>query len=334
MIEMALIGCGYWGKNYVKTFGDLDRFRLKYIVDAKAPSIKIPEGIKIINSLDTMLSDSDVEGVIVATPTITHYDIASKVLDAGKHVLVEKPITTRSDEAKKLCDIANKKKIILMAGHIFEYNNAVQEVKKRIDDGEVGQLRYIESRRVGLGPVRQDVSVLWDFATHDIYISNLFVGKKPNSISCNSISHNGSLSDISCLNLKYNNPEVLSSIYVNWEHPVKERQIIIGGSKKAILFNDMEPSEKLKIYDRGLNFNISENSGGMGEFQTITREGDTLIPKLKLMSPLENQLIHFGDCIEGKTECLTDGYKGLEIIEILEAAEESMKNGGKEIILK
>ncbi len=329
-INVALVGCGYWGKNYVKTFADLDKTRLEYIVDSKTPKIKIPEGVRFISSMDEMLKDSNVDGVIVATPTNTHYDVAFKVLNAGKHVLVEKPITTKSEEARNLCGIAKENNLALMVGHIFRYNDAVCEVKKRIDEGEIGNLRYIEARRIGLGPIRNDVNVLWDLATHDIYLSNLFVGNNPCSVSCAGISHNGSLEDIANLTLKYHGG-VMSTIYVNWEHPIKERKIIIGGTKKAILFDDVKPSEKIRIYDKGVDYQSAE--GGFGEFQALTRDGDIVIPKLKLKSPLENEIVHFVDCIEGK-KCLSDGYEGLETVRILEAAEESMKNGGKEIILK
>lgn len=329
MTRIGLVGCGYWGKNYVRTIRDLDSVQLAYIVDTKKPEFRIPEGIVLSDSMDKMLSDTSIEGVIVATPTATHYDVASRILDAGKHVLVEKPVTTKSEDAEKLCRIASSNGLALMVGHTFRYNNAVQEIKRRIASGEIGKLRYIEARRIGLGPVRQDVSVLWDLATHDIYLSNFFVGDTPVSVSCSGVSHNGNLEDIANLTMRYKG-DVISTVYVNWEHPIKERKTIIGGTKKAILFDDVEPSEKIKVYDKGVDYQPVD--GGFGEFQALTRDGDIVVPILKLRAPLENEILHFIDCING-AECLSNGYAGLETVRILEAAEESMKNNGREVLL-
>ena len=332
MTELALVGCGYWGKNYVKTLADLnEEVNLRYVIDTKKPSIKIPKEVKVMDSMDEMLTDSNIDGVIIATPTNTHYCLASKALNAGKHVLVEKPITTKSEEAKKLCGLAKENNLILMAGHTFRYNDAVQDIQNRINNGDIGNLRYIEARRIGLGPIRQDVSSLWDLATHDIYLSNLFVGNKPHSVSCTGISHNERLEDICNLTLKYPGG-VMSTIYVNWEHPIKERKIIIGGTKKAILFDDVEPSEKIRIYDKGIDYQSVH--GGLGEFQALTRDGDIVIPKLKLRPPLENEVLHFVNCIKDDLRCLSDGNEGTETVKILEAAEESMKNGGEKVVLK
>jgi len=333
MVTLSLVGCGRWGINYVKAASNLD-FDLKYICDTKKPKIKIPKGTIYTQNLEDILSDKETEGVIIATPASSHYDIGYKCISNQKNVLIEKPITTNSNQVGELCKISESNNVVLMVGHIFEYNDAVKEIRRIIEKGKIGKLIYIESRRVGLGPVRDDVNVLWDFASHDIYISNFFVGKKPsyvasigfsNKPSSNKKTHKN-IEDIFCVNLFYEDPSVLTTIYVNWLHPVKERQIIIGGEKKAILFDDVEPSEKIKIFNRRISY--LQTSGGFGEFQTITREGDILTPKIKLRAPLENQLNHFIDCIKKKTKCLTDGYKGLEVVKILEAAEESKRKGG------
>lgn len=331
MINLGLIGCGYWGKNYVSTIRDIPELNLKYINDLKPPNIPLPENTIYTKNLEDVLKDQEIKGVMIATPTITHYDLAAKALENGKHVLVEKPMTSNIKDAERLCEIAQANNVNLMVGHVFKYNIAVKAIQEKIFNGEIGKLRYIEARRVGLGPIRQDVDVLWDFASHDIYISNMFVGKTPSSLSCIGISHNGKLDDVSSLNLKYENPNVMTTIYVNWEHPVKERKIIIGGSEKAILFDDIETADKLKIFDRGVNY-LHEKTG-YGTFQAVTKQGDTVIPKLDLSPPLEEEIRHYVECMNG-AKCLSDGYDGVNVVKILEAAEESSKKGGVEVKLK
>lgn len=332
MINLGLIGCGRWGKNHLRTLREIDEANLKRICDYKTPKIKIFKGTTFTTNYKDILEDKSIKGIIISTPTTTHYSLAKEFLEAEKNVLVEKPMTTSSKEAKNLCKIADKKGVLLMVGEVFRFNPAVRFLKDLIDMDELGELRYIESRRIGLGPIRNDVSVLWDLATHDIYMSNLFVDKKPDFVSYNGISHNGKLDDISYLSLKYTNPEVLSTIYVNWEHPIKERVLTIGGTKKAVCFNDIEPSEKIIIYDRGVDYH--PNTGDFGEFQAATRDGNIIIPKLNLIQPLELELKHFIRCIEKKEKCLSDGYAGLETVKVLEAAEESRKKDGLAVKVK
>lgn len=326
MKNLALIGCGYWGKNYIKSIENISDLNLKYIQDINKPA-SIPGYIRFTEDLNEILKDEEIQGVIIATPPDTHYDIALKAIQAKKNVLVEKPITTSSGDAEKLCEAARKNDVVLMVGHIFKYNSATRDVKKRLEEGEIGDIRYIESRRIALGPIRQSTSTLWDLAVHDIYIAKYLIGERPLSVSCVGESHNKSIDDIVSLNLRFPN-DILTTIYANWEHPIKERKIIIGGTKKAILFDDVEPTDKIIIYDRGVDYN--PKTGDFGEFQAITRTGDTIIPKIKLNQPLEEELKHFSRCIDGE-KCLTDGDEGLETIKILEAAEKSRKNGGVEV---
>jgi len=330
MVNVGLIGCGYWGKNYVNTIRNIPELKLKYIQDLKKPDF-IPENTSFTMNIEDILDDPEIEGIFIVTPTSTHYKITRRVLEGGKHVLVEKPLTTNSKEAEVLCALAKRKGVVLMTGHIFKYNSAIRYVKERIEEGDLGNLRYIESRRVGLGPIRQDVSVLWDFITHDIYISRYLVGKPPSRVSCIGQSHNKKVDDIVSLNMRFQG-DIFVSIYANWEHPIKERQIIIGGTKKAILFDDVQPTNKVYIYNTGVDYMPS--SGDFGEFQASTRAGDILIPKLKLCPPLEMEIKHFIDCIKGRERCFSNGYEGLETIKILEAAEQSRSLGGLEVKIK
>jgi predicted dehydrogenase len=333
-MNLGLVGCGYWGKNYVGTIKDVDGASLKYVCDSNEKNIaglrkKFPD-IKFINDYSELL-DKGLDGIIVVTPSSTHFDIAEKFLDRGVNVMIEKPITVKSDDAEALCNSADKNKSVLMVGHIFRYHPALVKVKELVDSGELGEIRYLESKRVGLGPIRTDVSSLWDLATHDIYISNYLLGMIPDRVSCTGISHNGKVDDITCLNMRYNG-RVLSTIYANWEHPVKERKIYIGGTKKAILFDDIEPSNKLVIYDKGVTYQPS--SGDYAEFLASLRDGNILIPKIQNTPPLKNEIEHFLKCIGGEVKCLTDGLDGLNTVRVLEAAENSRNKGGIELLVK
>jgi len=329
-ISLALIGCGKWGKNYVNTISNIPDVNLSYIIDKEELTILLPHMTSFTKDLNDILNNDSINGVIISTPPETHYNIASKIIEHKKHVLVEKPLTTNSKDAEKLCRRAEELGVILMVGHIFKYNNAIKELNARIERGDIGELRYIESRRVGLGPIRQDVSALWDLATHDIYISNYLIGEMPFSVNCSGISHNGKVDDIVSLNMKFPN-DIFASIYVNWEHPIKERELVVGGSKGAILFNDINPSEKLTVYERGIDY--QPVTGDFGEFQSSIRDGDILIPKIRLNQPLDTEVRHFIECINGESKVLTNGYEGLQTIKVLEAAEKSMKYKGLEIIL-
>ena len=334
MANIALVGCGYWGKNYINTLRDIDDANIKYVCDLKEENLA-PLRKKLQNSLffhdyKDILKYSDIDGVIISTPTATHFKIAKDFLEAGKNVLVEKPLTNSSKDAEILCNIADKNKLVLMVGHIFRYNPAITKIKEIIDSGELGELRYIESRRVGLGPIRQDVSVLWDLATHDVYISNFLVGSTPKKVSCTGISHNKNIDDITNASLVYNNG-VFSTIYANWGHPVKERKLYIGGTKKAILFDDVEPVNKIIIFDKGVTYTPSVP--GFSEFVAATRDGDVHIPKIQNKPPLKEEIEHFLRCISKKETCKTDGKEGLETVRVLESVEMSRKRCGVEINL-
>jgi len=331
MIKLGLIGCGYWGKNHLRTLREMEGVNLAYVCDSQDLPLKLPENIKHVKEYIQILADSSIEGVVIATPTNTHYAVARDFLNAKKHVFVEKPLATNVRDAQTLCSLAETNNIHIMVGEIFRFNPAISFIKSLIDSGELGELRYLESRRVGLGPVRNDVSALWDLATHDIYISNFLTGQEPVAVSSTGISHNGKLDDISSVSIRYENPGVLSTIYVNWEHPIKERMLIVGGTKKAVKFDDVQPSEKVAIFERAVDYH--PNSGDFGEFQSSIRSGSILIPQIKIKQPLEEELKNFVGAISGSESCLSTGYLGLQTVKVLEAAEESRKNKSQEIIL-
>ncbi len=332
-INVALIGCGYWGKNYLNLFnsgGTFGHAFLKYVHDITPPNKSLPKEVNFVKDISTILNDPEINAVIIATPTKTHFSIASQVLQAGKNVLIEKPLTLNLQEAEKLNELAKNTGKILMVGHIFKYNLALRELKRRIDAGEIGNLRYLDARRVALGPVRQDASALWDLISHEVYIFRYLVGSAPISISYAGGGYMNSVDEIVSINMKFPG-KIFASAYANWAHPIKERKIVVGGSKKAIVFDDIHSSDKLTIYDRSIDY--LPNPSNFSEFQTTIREGDILIPKVPVSQPLITEVEHFFKCIQGTETCMSDGHDGMSVVRILEAAEKSKKLGGAEVTI-
>ncbi|MBS3108016.1 Gfo/Idh/MocA family oxidoreductase [Candidatus Woesearchaeota archaeon] len=327
--NLALIGCGYWGNIHKKTLCNRPDSTLVYICDLKQPSEALPEGVIFVNDYNTILRDKSIEGIIIATPTFTHYDLSKRCLEAGKNVLVEKPLTTNSKEALELCQIADNKSLILITGEIFRFNPALKEIKRRIDSGELGNLRFIDSRRVAPGPIRYDVSALWDLATHDVYISNLLVGDLPTSVSYSGISFNGHIDDVVTLILKYGRQNVISTINVNWIHPVKERKLFVAGSKKALCFDDMNPEKKITIFDICIDYLPAEDN----KFKATINNNGFSDPIHELGQPLELEQKEFIRAIVEGTYSVTNNYDGLNTVRILEAAEESKRSRGIEIYI-
>ncbi len=332
-ITVALIGCGYWGKNYLNLFnsgGTFGNAFLKYVHDIAPPNKSLPKEVKFTKDISTILNDSEINAVIIATPTKTHFTIASQVLQAGKHVLIEKPLTLNLQEAEKLNEIAKNAGKTLMVGHIFKYNLALREMKRRMEMGEIGNVLYLDARRVALGPVRQDASALWDLISHEVYIFMYLVGSAPISVSYVGGGYMNNIDEIVSINMRFPG-KIFASAYANWAHPIKERKIVVGGSKKAIVFDDIHSSDKLTIYDRSIDY--LPNPSNFSEFQTTIREGDILIPKLNLSQPLSTEVEHFFKCIQGTETCISDGYEGMNVVRILEAAEKSKKLGGTEVFI-
>lgn len=333
MKNIALIGCGYWGKNYINTFRDIDGAKLGHICDIneanlKKYSSKLSDVFFYNNYKDITLTR--INGVIIATNATSHFEIAKYFLEKNVGVFIEKPLTTKTDEAEELVKLAEYKKCPLMVGHIFEFNSPLNKVKDLVSKGEIGELRYLESTRKGLGPIRKDVSALWDLASHDIYISTSLTGQLPSKISCNGVSHNGSIDDIVSVNLFFDK-DIISTIYANWEHPIKERKLYVGGTKKAILFDDVEPVNKVVIYDKGITYQPVGDS--FTDFSTSIRDGDIIIPKVNGNNPLKDEIEHFLAYLDSG-KCIAPGSEGLKNVRILEAAELSRKNNGVGVDIK
>lgn len=335
MIQLAVIGCGYWGPNLVRNFFSLPGVRVRYVCDLDSRRLKtIQDGfptVKTTTAIDEVIADTDVEAVVIATPVHTHYALGKQALLSGKHVLVEKPMAASLREAKELSAIAGKRKRILMVDHTFVYSAAVQKIKEIVDRNELGKLCYFDSVRVNLGLFQQRTNVLWDLATHDISIMDYIIGKKPVAVSAVGSSHiKKGLENIVYVTVKFED-NLIGHIHVNWLAPVKLRMTLISGLKKMIVYNDMEPIEKIKVYDRAITLEENAQDINISRFQY--RVGDMYSPRLDDIEALHFMSKHFIQCIRKQQQPLTDGKAGLRVIQILDAAEKSLKRNGKFIPL-
>lgn len=344
MKNIGIIGIGYWGPNYVRVINELsstDKSICLYaccdIDQNKLNIIKRTLGrnnqVKMVSDYKELLSDPKIDAIIISTSASTHYDIAKNCLEAQKDILVEKPLTLSVKEAKELIKIANSTNRILMVGHTFQFNPAVQNMKQRIDRGEIGKIYYIHSSRMGLGPIRRDVNVLWDFTAHDIYIL-LYLLNNEIPIEVTAIGQSyiqNDMEDVVFLNIKFTN-NIIGNVQASWIYPLKVRKTTVVGDKKMIIFDDVDNIEKIKIFDKSIEAVKRTNS--YGDYILELREGDIHIPKIENTEPLKNEVVHFLDCIINRKTPITDGYNGLEVIKIIEAAQMSLKNNGIMIPLK
>ena len=334
MINLAVIGYGYWGPNLVRNLQDTKNARVVSCCDVNPARLaqvraKYPS-IEITDDPGTLLKSPSIDAIVIATPVATHYEFARKALDNGKHVLLEKPATTSSAEAEKLVNLAQQKGLTLMVDHTFIYTGAGRKMKELVDQGDLGQLYYFDSVRINLGLVQRDVNVLWDLAPHDISILEHLVPEKPVSVCANGACHVGNgLENVAYLTV-YFASGLIAHFHNNWLSPVKIRSVLVGGSKKTIHYDDMESSEKIKVYDRGVDVTTEE---GIHEMRVSYRLGDMWAPRLDNVEALSRMADEFVSSVENGRSPLTDGNSGLNVVRILEASEMSIKHRGKEIML-
>jgi predicted dehydrogenase len=327
---IAVVGLGYWGPNWIRNLSqlqslerivacDLDPARRKHVAE-------LYPGVETTDSLDAVVEDRSIEALIVATPVSTHYPIARKALEAGKSVLVEKPLALSRNEGEQLVRIARRNNAVLMVGHTFEYSAPVLKVAELISSGELGEIFYISSVRANLGLFQHDVNVAWDLATHDISIILMLMGRMPESVSCHGRSHYRSeVEDVAMLALHFAS-NVIAFIHVSWLDPNKIRRTTIVGSRKMLVYDDTDPQGKIRIYDKGVS--IQRYYDTYEEFQFAYRCGDIRIPRLEEREPLRLECEHFIECIRTGRTPRTDGANGLRVVSVLEAASRSMRNGG------
>ena len=338
MIKVGVIGYGYWGPNIVRNFMESDRSIVKSVSDMRPERLKLAKkrypGLEVMTEPDGIFSDGEIDAVAVVTPVRTHFDLALRALRSGKHVLVEKPLTEFTAQGEQLVEESQKRKMTLMVDHTFVYTGAVRRIRDLIASGELGDIFYYDSVRVNLGLFQHDVNVIWDLAVHDLSILEYIYPQKPTAVSATGMSHiEGGTEDVAYLTLFYEN-QMISHIHVNWLSPVKVRRTLIGGSKKMIVFDDLDPSEKIRIYDKGVTVNRSrDNLEQVYQLLIDYRSGDMWAPKIDRSEALQVEANHFLDCIENGSIPDTDGNNGLKVVKILEAACKSMNMNGKPVEL-
>ena len=330
MINIGLIGYGYWGPNLARNFNANPDLELSAISDFSADRLeaagKLYPHVRLEKDADTVLKDPKVDAIAVATPVSTHFELAKQALLADKHVWLEKPMTEKVEQGEELIELAQKKNKTLLVDHTFVYTGAVRKVKELIENGELGDLIYYDSTRVNLGLFQQDVDVIWDLAPHDISIMDYLMPFKKLSVSATGCRYYGNGVIPKALLTIYMENNTLAHINVSWVSPVKVRQTLIGGNLKMILFDDNQPSEKIKVYDKGVD--LYETKESLYHMKVQYRVGDMYAPKIEDLEALTYETTHFVDCLSHQKKPLTNGTAGLEIVKVLVASKASLEKNG------
>ena len=333
MIKIGIVGMGYWGPNLYRNFDSSKDFLVKYICDRDLKLLKkisvSNEFTSKVNNYKKIINDSDIQAVVIATPVSTHYSLAKECLEAGKHVFVEKPLADSSKKCQNLINIAKKNSLTIFVDHTFLYTSAVNKMKEIASKKDFGNLLYYDSTRINLGLIQNDINVMWDLAVHDLAILNFIENRKPKIVSAVGHKHFKSKPVTSAyLTVKYDN-NFVAHINVNWLSPVKIRQTILGGSKKMILYNDLEPSDKIKVFNKGVDVIKNENSpSNLVEYKV----GDTFLPNLKNTEALKTAVLEFKKMMHNKKyKSRSTGQNGMDVVKLLEAADKSMINNGRPV---
>lgn len=331
MIRVGVIGYGYWGPNLVRNFMEAQGSTVVAVCDLRPERLAMVQNrypsIRTLTNWHDLLKDPDIDAVAIATPVSSHFDLAMAALAANKHVLVEKPLASTCAQALELIDEAARRRRVIMVDHTFVYTGAVRKIRELIANNDLGEIYYYDAVRVNLGLFQHDVNVIWDLAIHDLSIIDYVLPSRAVAVSATGISNiPGQPENVAYITLFFANPQI-AHVHVNWLTPVKVRHTLIGGSEKMILYDDLEPSEKVKIYDRGVT--VSQSPEAVYEMLVSYRSGDMWAPRLDATEALLTEALHFIDCINNGTKPETDGQAGLRLIQIVEAAERSLRARGK-----
>ncbi len=331
-LRIGLIGYGYWGPNLVRNFGACPRTEPVAVCDAsparRAAASRAYPGLAAVATVDELL-ELPLDAVAIATPVSTHYPLALRCLEAGKDVLVEKPLAGSVREAQLLADRASKLGRVLMVDHTYLFSNTVRRMKQLVESGDLGELHYVDSVRINLGLFQSDVNVIWDLAPHDLSIVEHLLGAPARSISAWGCSHaNPEIEDIAYVNVDYGE-KLMANFHVNWLSPVKVRQMIVAGSKKSLIFNELNAAEPLKVYDRGIELSEAEES----RLRVGYRTGDMWSPHIEPGEALQAMVAHFAECARGEAEPVSDGRMGVRVVRLLEAATRSIRAQGGRLVL-
>jgi predicted dehydrogenase len=332
-VRLGIIGCGHWGKNYVRVFDQLPGIHVAQVAD------RIPENLAyvserfpralITDDYETLLADREIDAVVVATDATSHYRIANAAIEAGKHLIVEKPLALDPEECDRLTESAAARDLTLMVGHTFLYNDSVRMVREILQQPETGEVYYLTSRRTHLGKIREDVGALWDLAAHDISIFSYLLGYQPESVCAVGGSYlRDDRDDVAFLTLMYANG-VVGNIQVSWVDANKIRELVLITGKRRIEFNDLDNLESVRVFDKGIS--IEHDVESFGEFQYRLRDGDIRSPRVERREPLLTLCQHFIECVREGLRPRSDGANGAEVVRVLRAASESMGQGGVQV---
>lgn len=336
MIGVGIIGYGYWGPNLVRNFTETQDVIVRAVSDLDGGKLALVQrrypSIRTSSDFTTLLDDADIAAVAIATPVNTHFELAMAALRAGKHVWLEKPMTETSLQARQLVAEASRRGLVLMVDHTFLYTGAVRKMHEIVASGELGKVLYYDSIRVNLGLFQRDVSVISDLAVHDFSILDFILREHPVAVSASGINHfPGTPENLAFITLFYESGTIAHA-NVNWLAPVKVRQVLLGGSKKMIVYDDMEASEKVKVYDRGVSF--TDDPKEIYQLRVGYRSGDMWAPQLVTTEALGVACEHFAKCIVNRAVPVTDGALGLRVVELIEAATSSMRGRGETVYLR
>jgi predicted dehydrogenase len=336
VIKVGVVGYGYWGPNLVRNFSQTPSVEVTMIADKSSERRQLAAAhhgnAHLTSDFRDLLKGSETDVVAIATPLSTHFSLAKAALEAGRHVLVEKPLAATPEEALALIEIASKHKRVLMVDHTFVYSEPVIRTRELVQNGEIGDIFYFDSVRVNLGLFQHDTNVVYDLAVHDLSIMDFVLGKVPTSVSATGARHFPDQSEnVAFLSFMFGD-NMISHIHVNWLAPVKMRRTLIGGSKKMVVYDDLEPSEKIKIYDKGVDF--ADKPDEIKKLMLSYRVGDLWVPKIEHKEPLQNMVKHFLKCIENNKEPVTSGEVGLRIVRYLSAANQSLRQNGTPVAIE
>jgi predicted dehydrogenase len=328
-VRVGVIGYGYWGPNIVRNLSGLETCELAAVCDKNPAALKrvtrAYPGVHATTEFSEVLRSPDIDAVAIVTPVWTHFELAKAALEHGKHVFVEKPFTSTSQQAEQLIELAERKNLRIMVDHTFLFCGAVRKIRELVDKGALGQLYYFDSTRVNLGLFQHDVSVVWDLAPHDLSIMDHIIRQQPEAVVATGGKHFNDLADMAFITV-YFPGNLIAHINVNWLSPVKVRTTLIGGKDKMLVWNDLEPDEKIRVYDKGVDVS---NGQGLYDLLVSYRSGDVWSPKVDSAEALKVELGYFLDCVMKDQTPINDGAAGLRVVRLLEAAEESLKAQGR-----
>ncbi len=332
MLKMAAIGCGYWGPNLIRNFNNNPEVDLVRICDLdekrRAHMKELYPNADVVADHEAVIGDDSIDAVVVATPVSTHFPLGKAVLESGKHLFIEKPMAASAAECEELNAIAAAKGLQIMVGHTFLFVPAVRKIRELITTGELGDMYYVNIRRVNLGIFQKDANVVWDLVPHDVAMLNYLFGSSPVRVSATGqcfVQTEKNLEDVAFVTLEYPTGQ-LANIHVSWLDPNKTREATFVGSKKMVVYDDVAMTDKIRICDKGVD--VMPHYDGFGEFHLAYRHGDILIPKIDGQEPLKVETSHFVDVVLGRETSLSDGGLGLQVVEVLEKACQSIREGG------